>query len=83
MPTVKRLRVVVLTRCRKLVLLDECLTTGPWSPTGEERRAQDMPRRTVEAGQGNSAMTERDPRPGSGGVKDNVRDELAESQESR
>jgi hypothetical protein len=38
-----------------------------------------MPRRTVEAGQGKSAMTERDPRPGSGGVKDNVRDELEQA----
>jgi hypothetical protein len=38
-----------------------------------------MPRGTVEAGQGNSAMTERDPRPGSGGVKDNVRDELEQA----
>ena len=35
-----------------------------------------MPRKTVEAGQGNSAMTERHHRPGSGGTKDNVRDEL-------
>jgi hypothetical protein len=38
-----------------------------------------MPRGTVEAGQGNSALTERDPRPGSGGVKDNVRDELEQA----
>ena len=42
-----------------------------------------MPRKTVEAGQGNSAMTARDHRAGSGGVKDNVADELAESQEPR
>ena len=35
-----------------------------------------MPQETVEAGQGNSTMTEHDPRAGSGGVKDNVQDEL-------
>jgi cold shock protein len=34
---------------------------------------------TYEAGQGKSGMTERDHRTGSGGVKDNVRDELAEA----
>ena len=34
---------------------------------------------TYEAGQGKSAMTERDHRPGSGGTKDNVRDELDEA----
>jgi hypothetical protein len=38
-----------------------------------------MPQGTVEAGQGDSAMTERDPRPGSGGTKDNVRDELEQA----
>jgi hypothetical protein len=38
-----------------------------------------MPQKTVEAGQGNSATTERDPRAGSGGVKDNVRDELEQA----
>jgi hypothetical protein len=38
-----------------------------------------MPQGTVGAGQGNSALTERDPRPGSGGVKDNVRDELEQA----
>ena len=34
---------------------------------------------SYEASQGKSAMTERDHRPGSGGVKDNVRDELEEA----
>jgi hypothetical protein len=38
-----------------------------------------MPRGTVEASQGNSVMTERDHRPGSGGTKDNVRDELEQA----
>jgi hypothetical protein len=38
-----------------------------------------MSRKTVEAGQGNSAMTEHDPRAGSGGVKDNVQDELEQA----
>jgi hypothetical protein len=38
-----------------------------------------MPRKTVEAGQGDSGMSERDPRPGSGGTKDNVRDELEQA----
>jgi CspA family cold shock protein len=38
---------------------------------------------TYEAGQGKSGMTERDHRTGSGGVKDTVRDELAETQERR
>jgi hypothetical protein len=32
-----------------------------------------------EAGQGKSAMTEGDHRPGSGGTKDNVRDELGQA----
>ena len=34
---------------------------------------------SYEAGQGKSAMTERDHRPGSGGTKDNVRDELGQA----
>ena len=38
-----------------------------------------MPQRTVEAGKGNSATTERNPQPGSGGVKDNVQDELEQA----
>ena len=38
---------------------------------------------TYDPGQGESGMPERDHRPGSGGVKDNVRDELVESQVTR
>ena len=34
---------------------------------------------SYEAGQGKSAMTERDHRAGSGGTKDNVRDELGQA----
>jgi hypothetical protein len=34
---------------------------------------------SYEAGQGESAMTERDHRAGSGGTKDNVRDELGQA----
>jgi hypothetical protein len=38
---------------------------------------------TRELSEGAQGMTEREHRTGSGGVKDNVRDELAESQERR
>jgi hypothetical protein len=46
------------------------------------RRAHGALRRELSEG-GTESMTERDHRTGSGGVKDTVRDELAESQDRR
>jgi hypothetical protein len=48
-------------------------------PQGTVRSLNKSEKVSYEAGQGKSAMTERERRTGSGGVKDNVRDELDEA----
>jgi hypothetical protein len=48
-------------------------------PQGTVKSLKKGEKVSYEASQGKSAMTERDHRPGSGGTKDNVRDELGQA----